>query len=366
MTIRVRWFRVVTALVALFAAGMLVAWSGLVPIAASSGHWKITDWFLHWTMRNSVKTQSSFSTPDDVIARQGLVSAAGHFAQSCASCHGAPGVRPLPVMQAATPPAPNLQINAKQWSDRHLHWILEHGVKFSGMPAWAAKDRPDEIRRMVAFVRALPSMTPAAYRSLVDGVDASLPHVAPGLVAKCTGCHGADGSGRGQPDIPVLGQQKAGYLYAALQSYAAGKRSSAVMRQAAATLSESDMRALAGHFAAQPGLGAGLDDGGIGARARQIFVEGMPERQLPACLSCHSPTRSTPYPIIHGQRAAYIANRLERWRGDETKVDARKPHAVMPTIARRIPADMIVPLARYLATGPADQPRTAKLTGDRQ
>ena len=366
MTIRVTWVRVVMTLLGLIAAGMLIAWSGFVPIAASSGHWKITDWFLHWTMRNAVKTQSALTTPQDVIASQELVSAAGHFAQSCASCHGAPGVRPLPVMQAATPPAPNLQINAKQWTDRHLYWILEHGVKFSGMPAWAAKDRPDEIRRMVAFVRALPGMTPATYRSLVIGVDASVPQAALGFAARCTGCHGADGRGRGQPDIPVLGQQKPEYLYAALKSYAAGTRSSAIMRQAAATLTEGEMRALATHFAAQPGLGVRIANGSIGAQARRIAVEGLPERQLPACLGCHSPGRANPYPVIHGQRVMYLANRLERWRGDETIVDARKPHAVMPTIARRIPADMIMPLARYFAAAPADRPKTQALTGERR
>ena len=355
MTIKVTWFRAVAALVALVAAGLLVAWSGLVPIAASSGHWRITDWFLHWTMRNSVKTQSYFGTPRDVSAEGGLVSAAGHFAQACAACHGAPGQRALPVMRAATPPAPDLQVKAREWSDRHLHWILEHGVKFSGMPAWAAKDRPDEIRRMVAFVRALPTVTPARYGALVQGADRSVAGLTPGAVAKCTGCHGADGRGRGQPDIPVLGGQKPGYLLAALKGYATGARSSAVMRQAAAALTVEQMRALAGHFAAMPGLGE-RDGGALDRRAERIAVAGLPERQLPACLSCHSPARASPYPVIHGQRAAYIAGRLERWRGDETVVDARKPHAAMPTIARRIPEEMIVPLARYFAAAPPSVP----------
>lgn len=354
MTIHVTRTRAIAALAALIATGLLVAWSGLVPIAASSGHWKITDWFLHWTMRNSVKTQSALTTPDDVVAREGLVSAAGHFAQSCASCHGAPGVRPLPVMQAATPPAPNLQVNARAWSDRHLHWILEHGIKFSGMPAWAAKDRPDEIRRMVAFVRALPTMTPTTYRLLVDGADAAVPGIAPGLVARCTGCHGTDGRGRGQPDIPVLGGQKPGYLLAALQRYAGGVRSSAVMQQAAATLSDAEMHALAKYFAAMPGLEVRNGETADDLRARRIAVAGLPERQLPPCLSCHSPARTGSYPILHGQRAAYLANRLARWRGHGDTVDARKPHAVMPTIARRIPEDMISPLAHYFAAGPSE------------
>ncbi len=104
MTIRITWLRAILTLVLLGAAGMLFAWSGVMNLAASSGHWKITDWFLHWAMRSSVRTHAAFTSPDDPADARSLVSAAGHFANSCAVCHGAPGVKPSPVMQAATPP----------------------------------------------------------------------------------------------------------------------------------------------------------------------------------------------------------------------------------------------------------------------
>jgi len=38
--------------------GFLIAASGIVPIKASSGHWAITEWFLHFAMRRSIATQS--------------------------------------------------------------------------------------------------------------------------------------------------------------------------------------------------------------------------------------------------------------------------------------------------------------------
>lgn len=359
MTVRITWFRAVAATVGAVLLGLAVAWSGLVPIAASSGHWPITAWFLHWTMENSVATQSALTSPEPAAAESGLVSAAGHFAQSCAACHGAPGILPLPVMQAATPHAPDLQKNAGDWSDRQLYWILDNGVKFSGMPFWAARDRPDEIKRMVAFVRALPGMSPERYRALVQGADRSVAGLTPGTVAKCTGCHGADGRGRGQSDIPILAGQKPAYLLAALKGYQTNARSSALMRQAAAQLRPEEMRALAVHFAALPSaLGpAGRSAATVLDRgAHEIATRGLPRQELPACLSCHDPGRPTRYPIIHGQRASYIAGRLRRWRGEENEVDARKSHGTMPVIARRIPEEMIDPLARYFARGRGGSP----------
>lgn len=350
MTIRITWLRALLALVGGAVLALLLAWSGVISIGASSGHWKITDWGLHWAMENSVRTHTILQSPDLTREDDGLVSAAGHFAQSCAACHGAPGVLPLPVMRAATPHAPNLQVNARKWTDAQLFYILDHGVKFTGMPFWAARDRPDEIRRMVAFVRALPSMTPAHYRALVDGPDAALPGLRPGTVANCTGCHGADGMGRGQPDIPILAGQKPGYLLDALRRYQTNRRSSAVMRQAAAQLRPEEMTALARHFAAMPAprTGAPAQD----ARARQLATRGLPAWELPACLSCHDPQRPGTAPILHGQRAAYLAARLQRWRGSEYVVEAKKSRDVMPTIARRVPKEMIDPLARYFETAP--------------
>ncbi|PZQ59890.1 MAG: cytochrome C [Sphingomonas taxi] len=352
MTIRLTWKRVVATLVALAAAGLIFAWSGVFNIAASSGHWAVTDWFLHWTMRNSVKTHSYFDAPKEVIARDGeLVSAAGHFAAACASCHGAPGQRPSPVMQRATPHAPDLAVNARQWSDRQLFYILRHGVKFTGMPAWGAPGRDDEIRRMVAFVRRLPGMSAAQYRALSGQARGAgttdvraLDTGGGGVLAGCVACHGDDGRGRGQGDIPILGGQRPDYLEAALAAYADGRRHSAVMGNAAATLTPAQRGALAAHFAAMPGLpGRPAGDG----RARTIVERGLPARQLPACASCHAPGK--PQPVLAGQHASYIAARLRAWKGDGKEIDARLPQNVMPVIARRIPEEMIDPLARYLA-----------------
>lgn len=341
MTIRITWKRVVLTLLAIFAAGMAFGWSGLFQVAASSGHWKVTDWFLHWVMRNSVKTYSAVQTPERVRDDSGLVSAAGHFRQACASCHGAPGHRPNPVMQKATPPAPDLAVNATQWTDRQLYWILEHGVKYSGMPAWGAAGRPDEVRRMVAFVRRLPTMTPTQYRALTEVAAAPVSGVRAGVIESCAGCHGADGRGRG-PDVPVLAGQKPAYLEGALRRYGAGARASAVMQVAAAALTPAEMRVLARHYAAMPGL----RDTPLPA-THPLVTQGRRDDQLPACASCHAPGRA--YPLIAGQKATYIADRLTNWRGDEKVIDARKPHATMPVIARRIPEGQIEPLAEALA-----------------
>jgi len=110
------------------------------------------------------------------------------------------------------------------------------------------------------------------------------------------------------------------------------------MQVAAASLSDSEMRILARHFASMPGLNHRP------LPQHPLITNGDPARQLPSCVSCHAPGKAQP--ILTGQKAHYIAARLRQWRGDDKIVDARKPQQTMAVIARRIPEDQIDTLAR--------------------
>jgi hypothetical protein len=62
-----------------------------------------------------------------------------------------------------------------------------------------------------------------------------------------------------------------------------------------------------------------------------------------------APGKRERYPILADRKSAYLATRLRLWRGDPSIVDAKEEHRTMPAIARRIPEDLVEPLARYLA-----------------
>jgi cytochrome c553 len=367
----------ILAVVALIVALFLIAWLGIINIAASTGHWTITDRFLHWAMRNAVRTRSALTVEDPRLDFTGPVSAAGHYAVTCAVCHGAPGERPFTVMAASTPPAPDLRITASEWSDRQLLWIVKHGVKFTPMPAWPTQERNDEVRRMAAFVRRLPAMSTNEYRELAYGSGriggTTLRHLED-AIADCDRCHAEHG--RGQPDIPVLAGQRAAYLVASLERFTAGTRASGVMGAAAARVHPALLQPLADHYESLPGLsdrprsppqGAATDDQALVWR---IVEQGLPEANLPACARCHSPGKRADYPVLFGQKREFMAARLRRWRGEENRVEARKPNESMPMIARRIPERLIEPLAHYYAQGSpaaarAGDPAYLEATGGR-
>ena len=273
ITIVLTWKRL-AVLVALGIAGALfVGWSGLVSIAASSGHWPVTRWFLGWTLENAVATQSmSIEKPEGLdLSDPALIQrSAGNYATSCAACHGAPGVTQSPVVANMVPSPPRLEDSVGDWSDEELFWIVKNGFKYTGMPAWPAQGRDDEVWAQVAFLRALPDMTAAAYADLAlgsgvvdDGLEAggqslaALDGIFGNALENCARCHGRDGLGRGdgaaQGAFPIIAGQPAPYLNATLLAFAQGRRESGFMQPPASRYDAQTLAELAEYFARQPG-----------------------------------------------------------------------------------------------------------------
>jgi mono/diheme cytochrome c family protein len=89
-----------------------------------------------------------------------------HFAAHCAICHGAPGVPKGDIARGLYPSPPDLAKAAPPYSPAELFWILKHGIKMTGMPAWS--DHSDEeLWATVAFLEKLPGMSEPDYAKLV-------------------------------------------------------------------------------------------------------------------------------------------------------------------------------------------------------
>jgi len=88
-----------------------------------------------------------------------MVEAMRHWADHCASCHGNDGKGDTAIGRGLYPRAPDMTLPAAQdLSDGELFWIIENGVKLTGMPAWgsASGEESDESWGLVHFIRRLP------------------------------------------------------------------------------------------------------------------------------------------------------------------------------------------------------------------
>src|SRR5690606_15256326 len=95
-----------------------------------------------------------------------------HFDAGCAPCHGAPGEPATAFAPDMLPEPPPLVGAARDWSAAELFWIVRNGQKYTGMPAWIAHEREDEVWPVVAFLRQLQGMDREAYGALLRGAGA--------------------------------------------------------------------------------------------------------------------------------------------------------------------------------------------------
>jgi len=297
-----------------------------------------------------------------------VLKGAGHYADNCLPCHGAPG-RPRPLLvQQMVPQPPYLPDRIDDLSPEDLFWVVKHGIKYTAMPAWAAQERDDEVWAMVAFLQRLPRLDASQFERLAYGERAGMRDAGRGVapleaprssaLANCARCHGSDGAGHGNGAFPRLAGQREGYLRASLQAYASGKRHSGVMQPLSAELQPHEIDRLARHFAAQTGAApktmvmAPTDADAI-ARGRALAFRGDPTRRLPSCVECHGPgdaERNPVYPDLAGQYADYLALQLQLFKADHRGGTGYAP--VMREIAGRLEEGDIRDLSVYYASLP--------------
>jgi mono/diheme cytochrome c family protein len=116
------------------------------------------------------RTARSFAIPADARARRNPIPASAeviaqgmvHYADHCASCHANDGSGDTEMGRGLFPKAPDMRLAAtQQLSDGELFYVIEHGIRFTGMPAWSTGTPAGEEStwHLVHFLRRLPRLT---------------------------------------------------------------------------------------------------------------------------------------------------------------------------------------------------------------
>lgn len=91
-----------------------------------------------------------------------LADARAHWADHCASCHANDGSGENTMGKHMYPPAPDMRKSGTQdLSDGELFYIIQNGIRITGMPGWGSGSSHDEADswKLVHFIRHLPDLT---------------------------------------------------------------------------------------------------------------------------------------------------------------------------------------------------------------
>ena len=408
------WLRVGGLAAAAGLLGLAAVLTGVLPLSAAEGHWPLTEWLLEFTKTRTIAAKAWWIEPPPLDDPALVLRGAGHYDLGCRPCHGAPGEPPPRLLTEMTPDPPFLPTEVREWRADELFWIVQNGIKTTGMPGWPVRHREDEVWAMVAFLLRIRELGPEEYRRLARNeewrpegekvaggetaaVDAARPLEAltgdppEAVLDTCRRCHGEDGRGRGVGAYPRLAGQHREYLLAQLVAYASGERPSGTMGGVAAELDRRTMAELAAWYAAQPpGPPAGVSaadaptsavaaevvpeeheslapkpplaavDADALDRGRAIATVGIPERRIPACVECHGPVpgrRNPHYPLLAGQPPEYLLAQLDLF-ASGYRGGSRYAHLMEP-VAHRLEEREMRDVAFWFATQPAASPPAA-------
>lgn len=168
----------------------------------------------------------------------------------------------------------------------------------------------------------------------------------PREIAKCQGCHGADGNSSAG-EVPRLNGQSWLYLANRVRSFRDVTKQSAHATQFMFTvnsgISDAVLLDLARYFESQPPAVA-APSGPLAEKGRQLYQKGD-GKSVPACQACHGPAGEGGgvNPRLNGQHAVYLRRQMEHFSFMTRVNDTMNPHA------RDMTADQMAALVAYLA-----------------
>jgi mono/diheme cytochrome c family protein len=165
MIMRILALLLIAVLIGVLGASASI-YAGIYDVAATEPHWPVTTWLLETARTRSIKAHAAGIEVPVLDDPAKVVIGVGHYAAHCAVCHGAPGVPKGDIGRRLYPPAPDLAETVRRYTPAELFWIVKHGIKMSGMPAWTDHS-DDELWATVAFVEKLPGMSEQEYAGLV-------------------------------------------------------------------------------------------------------------------------------------------------------------------------------------------------------
>jgi mono/diheme cytochrome c family protein len=140
---------------------------GIYSVAGTAEDPAVVTWALTRVRTASIDRHAHDQPPASINAPASLQAGAKAFAtHGCTSCHGGPGVSWAKFSEGLHPDPPDLKEVVDHRTPAQLFWVIRNGINMTGMPSFAlAGVKDDEIWSIVAFLKKLPGISEAEYKT---------------------------------------------------------------------------------------------------------------------------------------------------------------------------------------------------------
>ena len=165
-TVRIFIVAFVVLLILLLGVALVVVYSGAYNVAASVPHTAVGRTVLNTVKVQSIRNHAADTTATIPTDSESVVTGHAIYRDTCEACHGGPGVEPSSIGQGLTPQPPELPEVIDLYRPEELVWIVENGIKATGMPAFGETYSREELVAVVAFVQRLPELSAEEYEAV--------------------------------------------------------------------------------------------------------------------------------------------------------------------------------------------------------
>jgi mono/diheme cytochrome c family protein len=109
---------------------------------------------------------------------ENLVAGAKLYLDHCAGCHGVPSNPSSQFSRSFYPPTPGFFKRAPDMPDNQNFYIVQHGIRWTGMPAWSRILSDEQIWQLATFMSHIEKLPPAA-RKVLEPAEAPRNSAAP-------------------------------------------------------------------------------------------------------------------------------------------------------------------------------------------
>ena len=158
------WGVVLTILAAL-GGGYAALRAGLIPANADANPGPLETWAAQTSLYATLAREAPKGPNPVPLTDANLVAGIDLYGQHCAICHGtAKGeASASPIAKGEYPAPPQLATNGVEDDpEGYSFWIIAHGIRWSGMPAWRGTLNDEQIWTLALFLKNMDKLPPAA------------------------------------------------------------------------------------------------------------------------------------------------------------------------------------------------------------
>ena len=145
---------------------------GAYNIAADAPHSRLVQDLIEYARERSIEVRAAGIEVPNLDDPKRIAAGGAEYAEMCSSCHLAPGMERTEISQGLYPRAPELS-RGIDLSAAEEFWVVKHGIKLTGMPAWGTTHDDELLWDVVAFLQKLPTLSAAEYQAIVKSAPES-------------------------------------------------------------------------------------------------------------------------------------------------------------------------------------------------